>query len=109
MEIFLDRISPRSISESAGFGPDGDRSDPFEPFAPPHTVQAAFTAHGVPWEEFLLLMQLLPKNVKLFKVDRFPVNLISPLVNLFHGISIENLSVKLIQLLDNRILIVGID
>ena len=39
-----------------------DRSDSFEPFAPVHTVQAAFTAHGGPWDKFFIV------NAVTFKV-----------------------------------------
>ena len=38
------------------------RANTFEPFAPVHTVQAAFTAHGVPWDKFFIV------NAVTFKV-----------------------------------------
>lgn len=47
------------------FSRNADRSDPCGSFAPAHTVQAAFTAHGVPWEKSFIA------NVVVHKVEMF--------------------------------------
>lgn len=59
-----------------------DRSDAFTPFAPSHTVQATFIAHGVPWDKSLLLIQLLQSLVNCYKVNCFQSCFSSPFVEL---------------------------
>lgn len=64
------------------FKRNADRSDPCGSFAPAHTVQATFIAHGVPWDKSLLLIQLLQSLVNCYKVNCFQSCFGSPFVKL---------------------------
>jgi hypothetical protein len=54
-------ISPEYAAVCGSLKSNADRSGSFEPFAPAHTVQAAFTAHGVPWEEVFITNAVVHK------------------------------------------------
>ena len=51
------------FAEYSEFKSNLDRSDAFTPFAPSHTVQATFIAHGVPWEESFIVNVVISKIV----------------------------------------------
>lgn len=78
----LFQISTLYAAVCSSFKSNLDRSDAFTPFAPSHTVQATFIAHGVPWDKSLLLIQLLQSLVNCYKVNCFQSCFSSPFVEL---------------------------
>ena len=76
------QISTLYEAVCSSFKSNLDRSDAFTPFAPSHTVQATFIAHGVPWDKSLLLIQLLQSLVNCYKVNCFQSCFSSPFVEL---------------------------
>lgn len=76
------QISTLYAAVCSSFKSNLDRSDAFTPFAPSHTVQATFIAHGVPWDKSLLLIQLLQSLVNCYKVNCFQSCFSSPFVEL---------------------------
>ena len=78
----LFQISTLYAAVCSSFSSNADRSDPCGSFAPAHTVQATFIAHGVQWDKSLLLIQLLQSLVNCYKVNCFQSCFGSPFVKL---------------------------